>query len=225
MREIFSKQYFLNLALNNFLSNGYEVGLTEDYGYVLSPEEEKLVEDAEMRFRNICNDLEQTLSVVGRAPSLTLMEGRDEEKRAAYTKFLVEHTKLSGLEAIDLIIDLIVRYDGAEGLSNVLTEIEHEVLSKTAKKEERRDFLELLIRVFDRLQSFEDIAFIAAGPLENLWKYSSEELFKEFDIAIGQHQGMKIAITGIWCHSDPIVFERLLKLLHKHSLRYDSLGE
>ena len=68
-----------------------------------------------------------------------------------------------------------------------------------------------------------EVAYIAAGPLENLiWKRSGE-IFKPLDIYVRKHQVFRKALRAVWAREGSQARAVLDQLLKKYNLKYSSL--
>jgi len=82
--------------------------------------------------------------------------------------------------------------------------------------------LELLVSLINKLETDQSIADIARGPLENLFCDYCDEIWDPLDHHVKASENMRKAVRGIWCHSTPVLHDKLMKLLNKHDLEYAS---
>lgn len=85
------------------------------------------------------------------------------------------------------------------------------------------DALDLIVAMLMESKSDQELAYVAAGPLEDAFIKYHDILFDPLDTLIRTNATMRRAMTGIWVREGSEARFSLNKLLDKYQLQYGSL--
>ena len=85
------------------------------------------------------------------------------------------------------------------------------------------EVLKFLVELLEGCQSQEEIAYVAAGPLEDLITAFPNEILSSLDNAVRTHSKMRLAVTGVWIPKGTKPRAVLDQILNKYDLIYGNL--
>lgn len=83
--------------------------------------------------------------------------------------------------------------------------------------------IELVILLVEACETDKDIAWVAAGPLEDIMREQPDPIKEALDMATGKSSKMRKALEGVWLTPDTKAHDLLSHLLKKYNLHEGAL--
>jgi hypothetical protein len=77
--------------------------------------------------------------------------------------------------------------------------------------------LDLTIKLLKRSKDEKTLAYVAAGPLENLFKCHWEKIKNKIEQIADKDEKIQLAISGVWLDKNDVVFPEWERLMKKYN--------